>query len=121
MIAYGLWGVRGLIGRGVVEREEKTIEARKEGWKAFFAMVGALALLDIAGDATEVLTVVLVARFSNLLLVFAACCAGLVSATALETALGNRIGKLLTPGRIRYVSIVVFLSIGTFIIATAGL
>lgn len=120
MIVYGLWEARGLVGQKAVEREEKAIEGKTDGWRAFLAMVAALALLDIAGDATEVLTIILVAQYSNLVLVFAGCCAGLVAATAAETILGNRIGRFLTPGRIRYLSIVVFLFIGSFIIISVA-
>ncbi len=116
MIAYGLWEAKGLVGQGLVEKEERGVGMKAPGWKVFFSMVAALALLDIAGDATEVLTIVFVAQYSDALLVFTAACTGLILATALETALGNRLGKLLTPARIRYVSVVVFLTLGAFII-----
>lgn len=119
MVAYGLWEARGLVGVGVVEKEKKEIEETKGWWRAFAAMVAALALLDIAGDATEVLTIILVTQYSNLLFVFAASATGLVTATAAETILGNRVGQMLTQKRMRYFSIVVFLLIGTYIIASA--
>ncbi|MGD1055670.1 MAG: TMEM165/GDT1 family protein [Nitrososphaerales archaeon] len=119
MIGYGLWEIRGVVGQGVTEREERSLEERSDGWSAFFAIVAALALLDIAGDATEVLTIVLVAHYSNPILVFSAACTGLITATAFETVLGNRLGKVLTPQRIRYVSIIVFLVLGTFIIVSS--
>ena len=116
MISYGLWEARGLLGLGMVTREEQKLESRRVGWRVFLGMVGTLALLDIAGDATEILTIVLVAQYSDALLVFTATCTGLIAATAMETALGNRLGRLLTPHRLRYVSIVVFLSLGVGII-----
>jgi putative Ca2+/H+ antiporter (TMEM165/GDT1 family) len=119
MIGYGLWEARGVVGLGVVDKEEKSLERRLDGWKAFFSIVAALALLDIAGDATEVLTIVLVAQYSNALLVFSASCVGLIAATAFETALGNKLGAMLTPKRIRYASMVVFLALGTFIIVSS--
>jgi Ca2+/H+ antiporter, TMEM165/GDT1 family len=119
MIGYGLWEIHGVVGQGVTEREERSLEERSDGWSAFFAIVAALALLDIAGDATEVLTIVLVAHYSNPILVFSAACTGLITATAFETVLGNRLGKVLTPQRIRYVSIIVFLVLGTFIIVSS--
>lgn len=119
MIGYGLWEARSAVGHGDLEKEEKSLERRSDGWMAFFSIVAALALLDIAGDATEVLTIVLVARYSNPILVFSAACTGLISATAFETALGNRLGRMLTPQRIRYVSTVVFLILGTFIIISS--
>jgi putative Ca2+/H+ antiporter (TMEM165/GDT1 family) len=119
MIGYGLWEARGVVGLGVVDKEEKSLERRLDGWKAFFSIVAALALLDIAGDATEVLTIVLVAQYSNALLVFSASCVGLIAATALETTLGNKLGSALTPKRIRYVSMTIFLALGTFIIISS--
>ncbi|MGD0477386.1 MAG: TMEM165/GDT1 family protein [Nitrososphaerales archaeon] len=119
MIGYGLWEARGVVSQGFVEKEERSLERRSDGWAAFFSMVAALALLDIAGDATEVLTIVLVAHYSNPILVFSAACAGLIAATAFETALGNRLGRMLTPKRMRYVSMVVFLVLGTYIIISS--
>ena len=119
MIGYGLWETRGVISQGFVEKEERSLERRSGGGAAFFSMVAALALLDIAGDATEILTIVLVAQYSNPILVFSAVCTGLIAATAFETALGSRLGRMLTPQRIRYVSMIVFLILGTFIIVSS--
>ena len=119
MIGYGLWEARGVDSRGEVEKEERSLERRFGGWMTFFSIVAGVALLDIAGDATEVLTIVLAARYSNPILVFSAACTGLVSAAAFETALGNRLGRMLTPQRVRYVSMVVFLVLGTFIIISS--
>ena len=116
MIGYGLWQARGLVGRKVTEEGRSKLENTRNGWKAFLGMVGALVLLDLAGDATEILTIVLVAQYSDALLVFAACCTGLIAATAFETALGNRLGRVLTPTRIRYASMVIFLLLGIYII-----
>jgi putative Ca2+/H+ antiporter (TMEM165/GDT1 family) len=116
MVAYGLWEARGFVGQRLVEREERETGAKDGGWRVFLSMVGALALLDIAGDATELLTIVFVAQYSDALLVFAAACTGLIVATAAETALGSRLGRMLTPVRIRYVSVAVFLALGAFII-----
>jgi putative Ca2+/H+ antiporter (TMEM165/GDT1 family) len=120
MVVYALWEARGLVGRGAIEAEESKLSSAGGGWRAFFAMVSALALLDLAGDATEVLTLVLVAQYQAPLFVFSGCLAGLLAATAVETALGNRLGRVLTPGRIRYASVVVFLALGLSIIFLAG-
>jgi len=116
MIAYGLWEFKGLVGERLVEKEESKLLRDKGGWRTFAAMVGTLALLDLAGDATEILILLFMAKYSDALLVFAGSCVGLVSATAFETALGNRLGRLLTQRRIRYVSIVVFLTLGSSVI-----
>ena len=120
MVAYGLWQARGLVGQKVVEEEESRIQRAGSQRRVFLAMVAALALLDLAGDATEVLTIVFVARYSNVALVFSGVLTGLVAATAVETSLGNRLGRYLTPDRLRYVSVVVFLVLGVFIILTSG-
>ncbi|MDG7007099.1 MAG: TMEM165/GDT1 family protein [Nitrososphaerota archaeon] len=117
MIAYGLWEARALVGLREVEEQEARVERTGNSLRAFFALVAALVLLDIAGDATEVLTIVFVARYADPLLVFLGACTGLFSAAALETALGNRLGRVLTPERLRYVSAAVFLTLGVFIIA----
>jgi len=116
MLSYGAWEMKGLVGQRAVAKEEGAIEASGGGLRAFLTMVGALAFLDIAGDATEVLTIVFVAQYSDALLVFSAACAGLITAAAVQTALGSRLGKLLTPTRVRYVSIAVFLLLGSFIL-----
>jgi putative Ca2+/H+ antiporter (TMEM165/GDT1 family) len=116
MLAYGLWEARGIVGLGVVEKEETKIKKSGSSWKLFLTLLVSLILLDLAGDATEILTIVFVAQYDNTLLVFSAVCAGLVAATAVETALGNRLGRVLTPKRLRYISVFVFLVLGAAII-----
>jgi putative Ca2+/H+ antiporter (TMEM165/GDT1 family) len=116
MIAYGFWEARGLIGKGAVESEESRIARAGTAWRVFVALVLSLAELDLAGDATEVLTMVLVARYSDPLFVFSAVCLGLVSATAVETTLGSRLGGILTPRRLRMGSAIIFLILGVAIV-----
>ena len=116
MLAYGLWEARSLVGLREVQEQEEKVEKTRSSWKAFLALVAALSLLDIAGDATMVLTIVFVAHYADPLLVFFGACAGLFSAATVETALGSRIGKFLTPDRLRYLSVAVFLTIGALII-----
>ncbi len=77
-----------------------------------------MILLDLAGDATEVLTIVYVARFSNALLVFLGAVLALVSASAVETILGRKLGKILSAAKIRILSLIVFLVIGSVIVVT---
>ncbi|MDE1853570.1 MAG: TMEM165/GDT1 family protein [Thaumarchaeota archaeon] len=120
MVGYGLWQVKGIIGLGSVEREESKIEKIRSPWRTFLALVASLAVLDIAGDATEVLTIVFVARYSNPLLVFTGTITGLIAATGLETALGSRLGRVLTPGRLRIVSAAVFLILGGYILLSSS-
>jgi putative Ca2+/H+ antiporter (TMEM165/GDT1 family) len=103
------------------EKEEKKLLSRtlkKTGWSIFVGAVSLLILLDLAGDATEVLTIVYVARFSNALLVFLGAVVALVSASALETMLGRKLGKILSASKIRILSLVVFLVIGSVIVIT---
>jgi putative Ca2+/H+ antiporter (TMEM165/GDT1 family) len=114
MVGYGLWEARGLVGLRVVEKEEAAIE-KKTGMKGFLAMVGALCLLDLAGDATEVLTIVFLTKF-EVVLVFLGAVTALVAASAVETALGNTLGRFLTPDRLRVASVVVFLALGVSIV-----
>jgi putative Ca2+/H+ antiporter (TMEM165/GDT1 family) len=116
MLVYGLWEARGLMGREAVGRQESRIARTRSQWRVFFALVGSLALLDLAGDATEVLTVVLVAQYSAPFFVFSAVWLGLVSAAGVETLLGNRLGKLLTPKRLQIGSAAVFVLLGLTII-----
>ncbi len=120
MIAYGLWEARGIIGERAVEAEESRIQKAGSPMRAFLALVVALAALDLAGDATEVLTIVMVAHYANFLLVFSGVMTGLLVAVALETMLGNRLGRLLTPRRLRYVSVFVFIVLGAIIILSSG-
>lgn len=116
MLGYGLWEAKGLVGKRAVEEEETRIQKARSPWGAFFALVAALSLLDLAGDATEVLTIVFVAQYANPYLVFSGVVAGLLTATALETALGSRLGRILTPDRIRYLSMGVFIALGASIL-----
>jgi len=116
MIGYGLWEARGLMGKEAVERQESRIARSGSAWRVFLALVGSLALLDLAGDATEVLTVVLVAQYGAALFVFSAVCSGLISAAAVETALGNRLGKVLTPKRLQITSVAIFVLLGLAIV-----
>jgi putative Ca2+/H+ antiporter (TMEM165/GDT1 family) len=105
-----------------IARDEKRLAsrtARRSALTAFLGAVSMLIVLDLAGDATEVLTVVFVARYQNLLLVFASCVVALVAASAVETVLGNRLGRVLSIGRIKLFSFAVFLIIGSIVILSS--
>ncbi len=84
------------------------------------AMVVPLIVLDLAGDATEIIIVVFVAQLRNIALVFSGAVVALVAASAVETVLGSRLGRLLSPSRIRYLSVVVFAAIGAATILTTA-
>lgn len=118
MLAYGVWELSGAVGARGAEGGGKTAGSGS-AWRAFLALVGGLALLDVAGDATEILTIVFVAHYSSPLLVFLGAVTGLVCATAVETALGSRLGHLLTPARVKYGSAAVFLVLGSAILLSA--
>ena len=122
MVGYAAWEYsRGSREAEEVERREKGLLKRGKGlgWAAFATAVASLMALDLAGDATELLIVVFVAQYQEILLVFGASVVGLVAATGVETALGNSLGRLLSPKRIRYLSVLVFLAIGSVVIASA--
>ena len=116
MIGYALWEGRGLMGRGAAEEEESKVQRAAGQWREFLALVAALALLDVAGDATEVLTIVFVAHYANAVLVFSGALTGLLAATAVEATVGNRLGRVLTPRRLRILSVAVFLALGASIL-----
>ena len=123
MLAYALWESRQL----VTHREDESIGKREEklagrfgiGIRAFLGMVSMLIALDLAGDATEVLTVVFVARFGNLLLVFGAASLALIAATAVETTLGSMLRRALSPRRLQMASVGIFLLLGTYILVAS--
>ena len=120
MICYGFWGFLRGSEKELAEEEEKLLArtSLKSMWPAFLAVVSMLALLDLAGDATEVLIVVFVAHFRNVVLVFVSALIGLIAANALETAVGNRLRTHLSLEKLRLFSLLVFTTIGTAIIVT---
>lgn len=118
MIGFGIWGYE---RKGDDEKEEERLLSRtrrKSEWSVFIGAVSLLILLDLAGDATEVLTIVYVAKFANVLLVFLGAVVALVLASGVETILGQRLGKLLSMKNIKLLSLIVFLVIGTLIVVT---
>ena len=123
MIAYAVWealrGVRD--GRLKAGSDGPRSGPTRNKLAGFLVMVLTLAGLDLAGDATEVLTVVFVAHFQNILLVFLGAVTALVAASALETLLGNRFSRLLSAKRLRYFSIGVFLVIGSAVLLTVAI
>jgi len=127
MIGYGLWE----FFKVSKEKEEKELakdrnkllaySSRRNLLSAFAGMVSMLAILDLAGDATEILTIVFVARFGNALFVFVGALMGLVAATAVETAIGSQLTKVFSLARIRLFSLIVFLIVGSALIITTAL
>jgi len=108
--------------RAVDEREERLLgKAAGGALSVIFPAILTLVLLDLAGDGTELVTIVLLARFQDALVVYAGAVIGLVGAVAVETTLGNRLARVISPSRLRYLSIAVFLAIGTAVIATTVL
>lgn len=116
MIGYGVWTFfqPSREGREVSDVERKLSAKRAEGpFSIFLTAVGLLILLDLAGDATEVLTILFVARFADVFIVFIAAVVALISATAVETTIGNRLSRILSANRIRVFSLLVFITIGS--------
>jgi putative Ca2+/H+ antiporter (TMEM165/GDT1 family) len=114
---------RGSRGDGGLEQREARLlnNLGRTELYAFLTIIASLIVLDLAGDATELLTIVFVAQFRNLLLVFVGAVVALVAASAVETALGNRLGKILSAMSLRRFSAVVFLIIGLVVILSSGI
>jgi putative Ca2+/H+ antiporter (TMEM165/GDT1 family) len=123
MIGYGLWQVpkaRGVKGR-IKQKDEESelaVASTKGPFSSFLGMVWMLIILDLAGDATVILTIVFVAHFQNAVLVFVGALLALATATGLETSIGNRLGKILSPARISLFSAIVFFIIGAILLIT---
>ena len=123
MIGYGFWGFLTGSEKELAEEKEKLLArtSLKSMWPAFLAVVSMLALLDLAGDATEVLIIVFIAHFRNVVLVFVSALIALIAANALDTAVGNRLRNHLSLKRLRLFSPLVFTIIGATIIITTVL
>jgi Ca2+/H+ antiporter, TMEM165/GDT1 family len=122
MLGYAVWEYYRFSSeeRQVDEREERVLGRRgKSEWSIFIPALLTLIALDLAGDATELVTIVLLAHFGDVLVVFLGAVVGLIAAVAVETVLGNKLGKVLSRRRIRYLSIAVFTVIGVTVIATS--
>jgi len=126
MIGYGVWGLLKLRRKQAssdrLEREEKRLlshSAEREFWSIVLGIVPMLVLLDLAGDATEILTILFVAQYQDALLVFVGTLTALVCATAVETTLGNQLSKYLSLRKIQLFSPIVFLIVGAVALLTA--
>lgn len=122
MIAYGAWEffkASNELGTESSKTEKKlSTNSSKSTWAVFLSTVSILMFLDLAGDATEVLTIVFVAHFQDTFVVFSGAVCALVAASAIETLIGNRLSKFLSLKRIHVFSFLVFLIIGTLAIVT---
>lgn len=120
MVLFALWDFSqsGMKEEKAEENRLLKQTTKKTALSIFVGAVSLLILLDLAGDATEVVTIVFVARFSNALLVFLGAVSALVAASALETILGSKLKNFLSPKRLRYFSLIAFLAIGSIIIVT---
>ena len=126
VIMIGYAALEYLLGLRAEKNPDKKVEkfsknlGKREAY-AFLGILVSLIVLDLAGDGTELVTIVFVAQFANALLVFAGAVTALVAASAVEATLGSRLSTLLSAKKIRYVSVVVFLIIGSVIILTSGI
>src|ERR1700730_11020915 len=69
MVAYALWEYWrwSAEGQELEQKQEKVLGKSRGGeWSVFLPAVLALITLDLAGDATELVTVVLLARFGDI-------------------------------------------------------
>lgn len=119
MIGFGIWQYEST--REEEDEEKRLLEQtkKKSAVSVFLGAVSLLILLDLAGDATEVLTIVFVARYSNPLLVFVGAVVALVTASAIETLLGSTLKRYLSSKRLRILSLIVLVGIGSIIIITS--
>ena len=120
MIAYGVWLLLGIRNDedGLKDEETKLLarSEEKNAWSIFLGIVPMLVLLDLAGDATEILIIVFVANFQNVVLVFVGSLLALAAATALETTVGHALSRVLSLHRIKLLSSLVFLTLGIVVI-----
>ena len=114
MIGYGIWGYLTTQDSEETSDVQRRLSgsAQKAEASVFLSTVGLLALLDLSGDATEVLTILFVARFQNVVIVFTGAVLALIAATAVETTIGRKLSNILSTTRIRVFSLCVFLVIG---------
>lgn len=106
-------------GKGEASTKNPAAKTHSSGPATLLAMILPLMLLDLAGDATEVLTIVFVAQFKDALLVFASAATALVAASGAETLFGNVLRRVLSEARLRYLSIAVTLVVGGLTLASA--
>ena len=118
MIGFAAWEYFHREENGEEDKKLLKKTLNSSDWSIFLGAVSLLILLDLAGDATEVLTIVYVAKFSDAILVFLGAVTALVSASALETFLGRRLKKILSTSNITKLSLAVFVIIGTVIVVT---
>lgn len=120
MIGYGIWLLLGIKrdGEDLTEEESNLLarSAKKNALSIFLRIVPMLVLLDLAGDATVILTIIFVADLRNTLLVFTGAVTALAAATAMEVVIGNRLTRIFSLRRIRLFSPLVFLAVGTVVI-----
>ncbi len=121
MLAYAvLEYLRGLQVDARLEDDERRFikHIGKNELRVLLGIVSSLVVLDLAGDTTELLTIVFVAQYDDALLVLVGAVTALVAASALETVLGNRLGRLLSSRNVRYLSVLVFLVIGSVVVVS---
>ena len=120
MIGYGVLLLLRVRNDEESLKEEETRllkrSTEKNAWSTFLSIVPMLVLLDLAGDATEILIIVFVANLQNVVLVFVGSLVALAAATALETTIGHTLSRILSLQRIKLVSSLVFLTLGIVVI-----
>jgi len=123
MVCYGVWSFFHTTPDEEVSGMERKLSANAASGtvSVFLSAVGLLVLLDLAGDATEVLTILFVARFGDAFLVFIAAVMALTAASAVETMVGNRLSGILSATRVRVFSTILFLVIGIAAVFSAVL
>ena len=92
----------------VTDGEAEPANAPEPSFKSAFLKAFAVMFLAELGDLTQLGTAALAARFRSPLTVFAASAFALCAVAALAVFLGNRLSRMINPGKVQKVAALVF-------------
>jgi Ca2+/H+ antiporter, TMEM165/GDT1 family len=108
-IAMGIW----TLIPDKPDLDDEKAPSPKGGWGVFGATVAAFFLLEM-GDKTQIATVALAAKYSNLALVTAGTTFGMMLANVPAVLLGDVAAKKLPLALVRAVAALIFVALGMF-------
>ena len=88
-------------------------------WKLFLTTFGAIFLAEM-GDKTQIATVALAARYSDLVAVVAGSTAGMMLANVPAVYLGNQLAERVSMAWVHGVSAVIFVALGVATLLNVG-
>jgi putative Ca2+/H+ antiporter (TMEM165/GDT1 family) len=106
-IAFGLWTLV----------PDTHVEEKKPPRFGPFLTTAVLFFMAEMGDKTQLATAALGARFGSVLLVVAGTTAGMMLADGLAVFGGERIGRVVSPRRMRQIAAILFLATGVWTLA----